>query len=122
MEEERFSLQRPSSSSTHFPSTSTIWPIVKFCRDFETVRKIGEGKFGEVFLVRSKKKEQEEEAAAAAKFMKCRRASEKLRVRDEIEILRGLEHQNVMRLIGAFEDTEDNFIQGSSILETKVGP
>jgi serine/threonine protein kinase len=44
-------------------------------------------------------------------MMRCSRASEKLRVRDEIEILSDFDHPNVLRLIGAYEDSE-NFIQG----------
>ncbi len=43
--------------------------------------------------------------------MHCERASEKLRVRDEIDLLRGLDHPNVLRLVAAHED-EDTFIQG----------
>ncbi len=49
--------------------------------------------------------------------MRCERASEKLRVRDEIDILRRLDHPNVLKLEAAFED-EDTFIQG----EERHGP
>ena len=43
--------------------------------------------------------------------MRCAKAAEKLRVRDEIEILGGFDHPNVLKLIGAYEDS-DQFVQG----------
>ena len=45
--------------------------------------------------------------------MRCARAAEKLRVRDEIEILGGFDHPNVLKLIGAYEDS-DQFVQGNA--------
>ena len=42
--------------------------------------------------------------------LKCKRASEKLRIRDEIDILQDLNHENVIKMISAYED-HDNFIQ-----------
>ena len=50
----------------------------------------------------------------ASKLMVCTRASEKLRARDEIDILKRFDHQNVIKIIEAFEDDE-NFIQGNKI-------
>ena len=93
-----------------FSSPLTIWPMLKFDADYSTLEKIGQGKYGEVFRI-------EERAAAggkrarAAKVMRCARAAEKLRVRDEIEIMAGFDHPNVLRLIGAYEDS-DQFVQG----------
>ena len=54
----------------------------------------------------------------AAKLLRCERASEKLRVRDEIDILRRLDHPNVLRLVAAHED-EDTFIQGEKEISLK---
>ena len=44
-------------------------------------------------------------------MMCCSRASEKLRVRDEIDILKRFDHPHVIKIVEAYED-EDNFIQG----------
>ncbi len=51
-----------------------------------------------------------EDENVAVKFLNCERAVEKLRPRQEIEILSDLNHPNVLRLIGAYED-EALFIQ-----------
>ncbi len=90
-------------------AAATIWPIVKFDADYVLLEKIGQGKFGEVFKIEDCRSRM----VHAAKMMRCSRASEKLRVRDEIEILSGLEHPNVLKLVGAYEDSE-NFIQGAN--------
>ena len=42
--------------------------------------------------------------------LQCKRASEKLRIRDEIDILQDLNHENVIKLFSAYEDHE-NFVQ-----------
>ena len=96
-----------------FSSPLTIWPILKFDADYSTLEKIGQGKYGEVFRI-------EERGGGgggrvrAAKVMRCTKAAEKLRVRDEIEIMAGFDHPNVLKLIGAYEDS-DQFIQGTEI-------
>ena len=90
----------------------TIWPIIQFDKEYEVFDKLGQGKFGAVFKVKKKRpKRGEEDVYYAAKFMACEKASEKLRVRDEIEILHMFEHPNVLKLVAAHEDS-DNFIQG----------
>ena len=50
------------------------------------------------------------DTAVAVKFIRCHRASEKLRGRQEIDLLQDLNHPNVLSLLGAYED-EENFIQ-----------
>eukprot|EP00094_Tigriopus_californicus_P010876 TCALIF_10491-PA protein Name:"Similar to MYLK Myosin light chain kinase, smooth muscle (Bos taurus)" AED:0.13 eAED:0.13 QI:248/0.75/0.8/1/0.75/0.6/5/0/307 len=86
----------------------TIWPILKFDQDYEVLDKLGEGKFGEVFKVRDV--HSPKASVYAAKFLHCDKAAIKLRIRDEIDLLHSFDHPHVLRLIGAFEDT-DNFIQ-----------
>ena len=46
----------------------------------------------------------------AIKFLNCEKAVEKLRPRQEIELLCNLDHPNILRLVGAYEDS-DLFIQ-----------
>ena len=54
----------------------------------------------------------------AVKFLPTHRAVEKLRPRQEIEILSDLNHQNILRLIGAYE-ASDLFIQVFEFLRHK---
>ena len=97
------------------PSAVSIWPLLKFESDYELLDKIGEGKFGEVFKVENRKTFE----IRAAKFMKCSKASEKLKVRDEIDLLHEFDHQNILKLVAAFEDSE-NFVQGSVVVVVVV--
>ena len=83
-----------------------IWPLEKFKSDYETIESIGQGQYGEVFSVLEKKRN----FIAAAKFQKCKRAAEKLRVRDEVDLLKDLDHDNVIKFISAYED-QDQFVQ-----------
>jgi len=78
-----------------------IWPIEKFKNDFEVIELIGQGQYGEVFSANYKRNDN---ATVAVKFLKCKKASEKLRIRDEIDILKELKHDNVIQLFGAYED------------------
>ena len=94
-----------------FSSPLTIWPILKFDADYSTLEKIGQGKYGEVFRIEERAAGAGGKRVRAAKVMRCARAAEKLRVRDEIEIMAGFDHPNVLRLIGAYEDS-DQFVQG----------
>ena len=69
-----------------FSSPLTIWPILKFDADYSTLEKIGQGKYGEVFRIEERAAAAGGKRARAAKVMRCARATEKLRVRDEIRM------------------------------------
>lgn len=106
--------ERPSKKmmeEVFFSSPLTIWPMLKFDADYSTLEKIGQGKYGEVFRIEERAAGAGGKRVRAAKVMRCARAAEKLRVRDEIEIMAGFDHPNVLRLIGAYEDS-DQFVQG----------
>ena len=108
------SAERPSKKmmeEVFFSSPLTIWPMLKFDADYSTLEKIGQGKYGEVFRIEERAAGAGGKRVRAAKVMRCARAAEKLRVRDEIEIMAGFDHPNVLRLIGAYEDS-DQFVQG----------
>lgn len=94
------------------PASLIIQPMQLFEQQYDRLEKIGAGKYGAVFKVSHRAHGNQ---ILAAKFMRCEKAAEKLRVRDEIEILQLFDHQNVLKLLGAFED-EDSFIQGASLL------
>lgn len=95
-----------SCSHSKIPSNIFIWPIERFEKDYNVIESIGQGQYGEVFSAVSTNTEQKK---VAVKFMKCQKASEKLRVRDEIDILKDLNHPNVIKIFGAYED-HDQFI------------
>ena len=87
-----------------------IWPIGQFEKDYDVQEAIGQGQYGEVFLGKKKSNRSILSSNVAIKFLKCSRASEKLRIRDEIDILRDLDHENIIKLVSAYED-HDKFIQ-----------
>ena len=86
--------------------TFAIWPLEKFGKDYEVICPIGQGQYGEVYSA----VEKATTAKVAVKFLKCKRASEKLRIRDEIDILKDIKHDNVIRLLGAYE-SHDQCVQ-----------
>lgn len=86
-----------------------IWPLDQFKKDYEIIESIGQGQYGEVFSARSISK-LKPASTVAVKFLKCHKASEKLRIRDEIDILKTLSHENVLTLLGAYEQ-HDQFVQ-----------
>lgn len=71
-------------------------------RNYEQMELLGEGKFGQVYRVVSNITGEE----FAAKHIECKRASEKKRVKDEIDILQGVNHSKLIRLCEAYEDTD----------------
>lgn len=73
--------------------------------DYEYCEKIGSGKFGSVYKVIYK----ETGCSYAAKHVECRRASEKKRLLEEVEILGSLDHPQIMRLHRVFGDTEAGY-------------
>ena len=44
--------------------------------------------------------------SVAVKVLNCPRAFDKLRPRQELELLQDLKHPNILRLVGAYEDDE----------------
>ncbi|CAB4064445.1 MYLK [Lepeophtheirus salmonis] len=70
------------------------------------LKKIGEGKYGKVYKVLEKKST----LHRAAKHINASKASQKTRILEEIEVLKKLDHPNLIRLIGAYEDC-GNFVQ-----------
>eukprot|EP00090_Calanus_glacialis_P017073 TRINITY_DN26683_c0_g1_i1.p1 TRINITY_DN26683_c0_g1~~TRINITY_DN26683_c0_g1_i1.p1 ORF type:complete len:316 (+),score=110.29 TRINITY_DN26683_c0_g1_i1:29-949(+) len=74
--------------------------------DFQHFEMVGSGKFGKVYRVVCKKSGH----VFAAKHIQCRRASEKRRVWDEIEILQGIEHSVLVRLYRVYSDPDNDEI------------
>jgi len=61
---------------------------------YEYCEQLGSGKFGSVYRVVCKTTG----LVFAAKHVLCRRASEKTKLEEEVDILRSLDHPNVMKL------------------------
>jgi len=72
--------------------------------EFEYCEKLGNGKFGMVYRVICKSTGK----PYAAKHVECRRASEKRRIMEEVEILGSINHPQIMRLYRVFADLEDS--------------
>lgn len=85
--------------------------------EFDYCEKLGSGKFGSVFRVICKTTG----AVFAAKHVLCRRASEKTRLVEEVNILRSLDHPNIMKLYRAFKDEESKDDEVVLILEYLSG-
>merc|ERR1711893_319541 len=60
-------------------------------------------------------------AVFAAKHVQCRRASEKTRLVEEVDILKSLDHPNIMKLYRAFKDEESTDDEVVLILEYLSG-
>merc|ERR1711884_598654 len=78
-------------------------------------KKIGQGGFGKVFLV----KEKDGETCYAAKCIKARGRKEKERGRREVEMLKNLDSNFVIRLVDAFEGRSEVIHCASHILLIK---
>jgi serine/threonine protein kinase len=94
-----------------------IWPLQQFAKDYEVIGdSIGQGQYGQVFTAKPSKTSctvtgiSRNYSTVAVKFLKCKKASEKLRIRDEIDVLKDMTHDNVVTLLGAYE-AQDQFIQ-----------
>ena len=96
-----------------------IWPLVKFEVDFCLIDSLGEGSFGKVYLVQCVNWGKIG-MKYAAKHSRCPKAKDKLRVREEIEILSDLRgHNNVVEIIVAYEGPE-LIIQGELSAVRKI--
>ena len=78
-----------------------IWPLRIFPDKFKVLEPLGQGQFGDVQLAEDKKSQDQ----VAVKFLKCSTAREKLRIREELDILQSLKHPNIIQIMGAFEDS-----------------
>ena len=64
----------------------TVWPKEIFKLDFEVISQVGQGQFGKVFSVKRKKRT-DDDTIYAAKFITCKGASSRLKVRDEMDLV-----------------------------------
>ena len=93
----------PQENLSFFSTISS--PLVNLMDNYQVLHLIGEGCFGKVFKGRRKYTGE----AVAMKFITTRGKTEKdlKNLRQEIAILKTLDHENIIRLIDAFETSSD---------------
>jgi len=87
----------------------TVWPKEIFEVDFELIEQVGQGHFGKVYCVK-RRKTGNEDVTYAAKFITCKGATARLKIRDEMDLLGHLNHHNILRLVTAYEDPEEELV------------
>ena len=92
-----------------------------FKQQYEIFEELGRGRFGVVFKVEDKSSGEK----FAAKFIRCRKSEEKVKVRDEIEIMNSLAHSKLLQLASAYENPREmimvmEYIGGGELFEKVV--
>jgi serine/threonine protein kinase len=100
------SAKKPSTQTSSEPSTP-VWKKTSFSKDMELLERIGEGKWSSVFTCEAKKGRESPFSKAgklAVKVVEKSRLNEHDRVglRSEIAILRGITHPNIVRVFEVF--------------------
>ena len=88
------------------PLTSTTWSLL----DFQIGRPLGKGKFGHVYMVRTKQAPHYILALKALYKSELIREGTEKQLRREIEIQMNLRHPNILRLYGYFHDSKRVFL------------
>ena len=92
-----------------------------FKSKYEVFEELGRGRFGVVFKVKDKSSGEQ----FAAKFIRCRKSEEKIKVRDEIEIMNNLAHSKLLQLASGYENPREmimvmEYIGGGELFEKVV--
>ena len=92
-----------------------------FKQKYEIFEELGRGRFGVVFKVKDRSSGEQ----FAAKFIRCRKSEEKIKVRDEIEIMNSLAHTKLLQLASAYENPREmimvmEYIGGGELFEKVV--
>ena len=92
-----------------------------FKSKYEIFEELGRGRFGVVFKVEDKSSGEK----FAAKFIRCRKSEEKVKVRDEIGIMNSLAHSKLLQLASAYENPREmimvmEYIGGGELFEKVV--
>ncbi|XP_055374489.1 myosin light chain kinase, smooth muscle isoform X2 [Condylostylus longicornis] len=92
-----------------------------FKQRFETLEELGKGRFGVVYKVI----ERETGQTMAAKVIKCIKARDRVKVQEEIAIMKSLEHPKLLQLAVSFETNREiimimEYITGGELFERVV--
>lgn len=74
-----------------------------FKQRFQVLEELGKGRFGVVHKVQEK----DNGRILAAKLIKCLKAKDRVKVQEEIAIMRSLKHPKLLQLAATFETTKE---------------
>lgn len=77
-----------------------------FSYAYDLKEELGRGRFGKVYRVMEKASGEQK----AAKFIKCYKAKDRVKVQDEIDIMNELRHRKLLLLEAAYNDDQKQFI------------
>ncbi|XP_065370324.1 muscle M-line assembly protein unc-89 isoform X7 [Calliphora vicina] len=89
---------------------------------FEVLEELGKGRFGVVYKVQEK---EEPKRICAAKIIKCIKSRDRVKVQEEISIMKSLKHPKLLQLAASFESSREivmvmEFITGGELFERVV--
>ncbi|KAG8252166.1 myosin light chain kinase, smooth muscle-like [Homalodisca vitripennis] len=96
-------------------------PGEQFQVRYSVQEELGKGRYGVVHKV----KDQQSGIIAAAKFVRCVKKQDRVKVQEEINIMNNLRHPKLLQLIAAFENPKDiimimEYISGGELFERVV--
>lgn len=81
----------------------SVKPGGEFRERFQVLEELGKGRFGVVHKVIEK----ETEIGLAAKVIKCIKAKDRVKVQEEITIMKSLQHPKLLQLLASFESPKE---------------
>lgn len=81
----------------------SVKPGGEFRERFELLEELGKGRFGVVHRVIEK----ESGIGLAAKIIKCIKAKDRVKVQEEITIMKSLQHPKLLQLLASFETAKE---------------
>lgn len=71
---------------------------------FDVLEELGKGRFGIVYKVQEK---EESKRICAAKIIKCIKSRDRIKVQEEISIMKSLKHPKLLQLAASFESPRE---------------
>lgn len=71
---------------------------------FDILEELGKGRFGVVYKVQEK---EEAKRICAAKIIKCIKSRDRVKVQEEISIMKSLKHPKLLQLAASFESSRE---------------
>lgn len=114
-------MEEENIDSSFEPRLVQLEQGTEFKQKYDIQETLGKGRFGIVHKVVDRKTNQ----IFAAKFIRCRSAKEKDKVKEEIDIMNQLRHEQLLQLAAAFDHPKEmimvmEFISGGELFERVV--